>query len=287
MAYQSNGILRLQDGGVASTYMNINSQIGQTVPSSNTSLGYFTIQDNQNYGFFWMMAYKDSNDRLQGQLAFRRKNAAGTAINHNLNLFIDSSGNRAVSFSDAAAWREGLGAVNIAGDTMTGKLILNSGLSIKSGAGSTNPPYFLCLLNSYANGGDVGYVASGNMAAAIGLSADRIYKNIGTTSVATATDTTIGNTGSLSAGVYVVMYRAAFATNTTGRRVVFLASSTSGSVYETNRMTEAPAAGAATELVGCTILELSSATTIYLRVYQNSGGALDVTGQLKVIKIHG
>lgn len=60
--------------------------------------------------------------------------------------------------------------VNRSGDTMTGKLIVN-GLAFSGGAaGQTSPPYFLCLNQSFANGGNVGYVSKANMLSAISTS---------------------------------------------------------------------------------------------------------------------
>lgn len=56
------------------------------------------------------------------------------------------------------------------GDTMTGKLTVH-GLAFSGGAaGQTSPPYFLCLNESFASGGNVGYVNRGNMLSAISTS---------------------------------------------------------------------------------------------------------------------
>lgn len=344
MAFQSDGNLLVEDGGYTSKYNSINSQIGQTIPSNNTALGFFTIHDNQGYGYLWLMGYKDNNDRLQGQLAFRRKNASGTAINHNLNLYIDSSGNRSVSVSDAAAWRAGLGAVNKAGDTMTGSLIVegtspyyySDSTTIDSTIGQTIPDndtpiggYDIRDKNDYvcgwfatrklANdtirselvarrknaGGStltnvlyLGINSAGNRYVtvtdssvwrdALGINYTQVSKTASSVNVTNGTDTNICNTGSLSAGTYVFFYRVSFGSNSTGRRAMFLSTDSSGSNYaEFSRVQVTPVGGSsATEIVGFAIATVSSATTWYLRAYQNSGSTLSCNGQIRYLKIH-
>lgn len=105
-------------------------------------------------------------------------------------------------------------------------------------------------------------------------------------SVSSATDTTLCNSGSLSAGTYIIMFRASFASNSSGRRAIFLATSNSGSTYEGANVTTAPANGAATQLEGVKIVTLTSATTFYLRAYHNAGSSLSTTGRMEILKIH-
>lgn len=50
--------------------------------------------------------------------------------------------------------------------TTTGAMTAQS-LQIKSGTNQSSPPYFLCLNNSFSEGGNVGYVTKSNMLAAI------------------------------------------------------------------------------------------------------------------------
>lgn len=104
--------------------------------------------------------------------------------------------------------------------------------------------------------------------------------------VNTATDTTLCNSGSLSAGTYIIMFRASFASNSSGRRAIYLATSTSGSTTGSANVTTAPANGAATQLEGVKIVTLTSATTYYLRAYQNSGSKLSTTGHMEILRIH-
>ena len=104
--------------------------------------------------------------------------------------------------------------------------------------------------------------------------------------VSSATDTTLCNSGSLSAGTYIIMFRASFASNNSGRRAIFLATSNSGSTYNGANVTTAPANGSATQIEGVKIVTLTSATTFYLRAYQNAGSSLSTTGRMEILKIH-
>lgn len=171
----------------------------------------------------------------------------------------------------------------------TGKIIATNGLDIRGGAGAqTSPPYFLCLSNSFASDGNVGYVNKANMLSAIGAAPVPTisYKNFSALSIANGTDTTLGNTGSLAVGTYLLVATGSFAKNTSGRRCMFLTTTTSGAAP--NRYAEsvvAPANGDATKIQLTYPVEITSATTFYLRAYQNSGGKLSVTGGIAVIKI--
>lgn len=180
-------------------------------------------------------------------------------------------------------------AVQKSGDTMSGKLILDGGLAIKAGSGQTSPPFFLCLNESFANGGNVGYVTKENMAAAIGASLTINTVNGSAITAPTATDTTICNTGSLAGGhYYVILASCNFrASNTTGRRSFFLATSNTGS-YQDRFCVKwiAPTPGSNTFSQLTYITYLSSATTFYLRAYQNSGGNMSVQGGLRVLRLH-
>lgn len=180
-------------------------------------------------------------------------------------------------------------AVQKSGDTMSGKLILDGGLAIKAGSGQTSPPFFLCLNESFANGGNVGYVTKENMAAAIGASLTINTVNGSDVSVPTATDTTLCNTGSLAGGhFYVILASCQFKTSsTTGRRALFLATSNTGGYHDRFCVKWiAPTPGADTFNQLTYVNYLSSATTFYLRAYQNSGSAMNVRGGLRVLRLH-
>ena len=114
------------------------------------------------------------------------------------------------------------------GDTMTGKLILGGGVAITTAPKDTAPDYFLTLHESFANGGTVGWISKADMKSGIGFDGTITERNGSATNVTTATDTTLCNSGSLSAGTYILQCMAQFAASSSGRRVIFLATSTSG-----------------------------------------------------------
>ena len=90
------------------------------------------------------------------------------------------------------------------------------------------------------------------------------------------------------AGTYVIVGYASFASNASGTRSMLIASSPTGSsaIVTSARARVAPVTGFETTF-GCSgILKATAAGTWYLRVWQNSGSALNVTGaQLTAIKI--
>ena len=110
------------------------------------------------------------------------------------------------------------------------------------------------------------------------------FENI---SVANTTDTNVGNTGSLAAGTYILVCTASFANNSTGRRVIYLANSASGSAMNRySRITQSATTGAATQLQLTYPVTITSATTFYMGVYQASGGELNCTNLgIKIIRL--
>lgn len=86
----------------------VDSRVGQTVPSTSVGLGGYTITDKNGYDVAWIEVIKNSSDTLRYRLGFRREVGSNT-IDHHLNLYIESSGTRTVTVTDAAAWRTGLG----------------------------------------------------------------------------------------------------------------------------------------------------------------------------------
>ena len=109
-----------------------------------------------------------------------------------------------------------------------------------------------------------------------------------TVSLTNNTDTTLCNTGSLSAGTYIINGQATFNEDTTGFRRLFLARSNTGSADNRfMRVTSAPASGSDTHMQIQYFVTLESATTFYLRARQTSGGALNVSqAGIQVLKIH-
>ena len=168
----------------------------------------------------------------------------------------------------------------------SGKLVSNKGFAIKSAPKDTSPDYFLTLHESFANGGTVGWIAKADMSSAIGMGTAAEH-NGSSTSVPNATDTTLCNSGSLSAGTYLLQCVAQFAASSSGRRVLFLTTSSTGS--NINRYTQiigAPSPSNYTQMSFTYPVTITATTTFYLRAYQNSGGAINVTGGIRVLKIH-
>lgn len=58
---------------------------------------------------------------------FARNQGTGTSIDNSLTLGVAHDGTRTVSVTQPSAWRDAIGAVNIAGDTMTGNLTISNG----------------------------------------------------------------------------------------------------------------------------------------------------------------
>lgn len=111
-------------------------------------------------------------------------------------------------------------------------------------------------------------------------------KNGNSTNVATATDTTLCNSGSLSAGTYIIKARVQFAASSSGRRVIFLSTSSTGSFVDRyTRLIVAPSPSSYTEVELTYLTTITSATTYYLRAYQNSGSTLACTGGIEYVKL--
>lgn len=108
----------------------------------------------------------------------------------------------------------------------------------------------------------------------------------GAVSVPNSSDTTIGNTGSLTRGHhYLILGTASFPNNSNGIRALFLATSSTGSNVDRFCLArQLPVNGAATYMQVVYICNPSSNTTYYLRAFQNSGGSLSVTGGLRVLR---
>lgn len=92
----------------------IDSQIGKTIPDSNSSLGGYDVYDGADtaYRVFFSEVIKTTNDDLYKSFILRRKNASGTEIRNGFYLHINASGTPTVSFTDTAtvnAWRNALG----------------------------------------------------------------------------------------------------------------------------------------------------------------------------------
>lgn len=120
------GTLYLNSASVASIGGNLvakstNITYGTT---STTTVGnsYIWLRDNSDKGLGYLRSVIWANNIYGVQLAAR--NNASTVVENILGLRVDSSGTRSVQVSDSAPWRSAIGAVNKAGDTMTGNLTI-------------------------------------------------------------------------------------------------------------------------------------------------------------------
>lgn len=105
--------------------------------------------------------------------------------------------------------------------------------------------------------------------------------------VPSATDTSLLNTGLLTAGTYILRYEANFTTNATGRRHIHLSTTSGGaSINRHNGVTIPAVSGATTQIASVYLVTITSATTYYLTVHQNSGSTLTVGGGMRILKIH-
>lgn len=104
--------------------------------------------------------------------------------------------------------------------------------------------------------------------------------------VATATDTTLSNTGPLPIGYYAILAGVSFPNNGTGRRVAFLSTTSTGSTVHTRlaEITQLPVSGVAHQMQFTYLVHLTTPTTFYLRCYQNSGSSLSCRGDLRIFR---
>lgn len=94
-----------------------------TVPETSVSDKRVYFRDKLNVIFGKLQSIFMSDGRIGMQLGTQRA-VNGSTVENNVNLYIDASGNRTVTFTSPAVWRSALNAVNKAGDTMTGNLTL-------------------------------------------------------------------------------------------------------------------------------------------------------------------
>lgn len=117
---------------------------------------------------------------------------------------------------------------------------------------------------------------------------DQVNHNPSAINVANNTYTTLTNTGSLSAGQYLFCVDTSFSSNSNGYREAIITNSntSTSSVDRYSAITQSPAVGKATNFQFAVLMNVSSATTYYLRVYQNSGSTLSVGGGIRTIRLH-
>lgn len=105
--------------------------------------------------------------------------------------------------------------------------------------------------------------------------------------VSTSTNTTLGSI-TLAAGTWVVAVSTTFASNTSGRRVVYFADDSTVSTVGVGQMaalTQAPASGGMSKYSSTAIVTHASQTTYYCRAWQNSSSTLSCQCFLRAVRI--
>lgn len=108
----------------------------------------------------------------------------------------------------------------------------------------------------------------------------------GTKNLATSTDATIMNTGSLAVGKYLIVAGCAFSSNATGQRAVYFTTNSAGGDAIQQGRIALPSIGQPRYQVSM-LLNVNTATTYYLGVWQNSGSTLTVSaGYMNILKLN-
>ena len=107
--------------------------------TSMTAVKYSTLyfRDKNNESNAYVQSWQSTNGNTNLGLYARRKDENNADVVNGITLTMARNGTRTVSVSTPAGWRSAIGAVNIAGDTMTGNL------TIKTSGSPT-----LCLQNT-------------------------------------------------------------------------------------------------------------------------------------------
>ena len=105
-------------------------------------------------------------------------------------------------------------------------------------------------------------------------------------SVASSTNVTLCNTGSLAPAIYLFFVDVNFPSNNTGRRGVFLSWSDTGSAMDRySNVNVPPVNGDTTRVLFSVVQNITSTSTAYLRVWQNSGSTMSVGGGIRRIRL--
>lgn len=140
-----------------------------------------------------------------------------------------------------------------------------------------------------------GLTASNAQAAIIEVNRkiDLPYINVSTSSAVSCASgitnyTTLINSGELSAGLWLVTYWGSFESVTSAngnRRIILTTESTGTSPRYNSTITAVACSGSATQLQGCKLLNLSTATTLYLRASHSQGSSITANGELRLTRL--
>lgn len=122
----------------------------------------------------------------------------------------------------------------------------------------------------------------------LGMGNSPVNHTSGTVSIPNQTDTTVANTGALSAGTYLLQVFGQFGQNSTGRRVVFIATSANGTPYDQYYgQVEVQASSSHYTQIGFTyVVTITASTTFYVRLWQNSGTSFNAHGGIRHYLLH-
>lgn len=112
------------------------------------------------------------------------------------------------------------------------------------------------------------------------------YSNSGSSSVTSGSNATLCSIQNLPAGVYVVEATCRFANNTTGRRGLRIDTSSSASAESATQHTTVVSAASGYTIVNtAAVMSFSAQSTVYARIYQNSGSSLSTSGYMYAVRI--
>lgn len=292
----------------------ISTRIGAETLTSNTNLHSIYGYDSNGDSVFYSQLIRNTNNETYVSFVHRRYSAnGGTQYLNGFYLYIDNSGNPRVAFptdDSKNAWVTALNAVTRDGGSLTGNLeVVATGASVRrltaTNSAASVSTYVAASGNHgvysqtlakwllYANTDGNVYVNGLNLSSAdaartaLGVNGTVTVKSASSVSVASSTYVAITNSGSLSAGTYVVRYFIEYPTNATGRRITIVGtSSASSSAFNYMVDSRNAVSGGATRANGFGVFTITSATTLYLNAWQNSGSALSCNGRMEILKIH-
>lgn len=266
------GNLRIEHGGLPiyeTRSTSISTKVGETIPASATVVGGLNYYDKDSFECFYTETYKTDNDAVYQNYAVRRRDASDNIIDHGFYLWIDPNGTRRTTFTEAEAWRRGLG--------------LSTATPLMDGTAS----YGSSTMYAREDHRHPTDTSRASVASVNDLKNVQVSHNPNAVNVTNNADTTLTNTGPLSVGTYLLLGEATFANNATGRRVLFFSTTSSGAAIDRYaQVVHAAASGAGTQIQLCYIARITAATTIYLRGYQSSGSTLSVNSGIRVLKLH-
>ena len=243
-------------------------------------------KDDELIGF--IQSYRTTAGRI-GLRFYARNEVSGSEEDCGFSIGVNEDGTPRVGMTTGApaAWRSAIGA---AASSHTHSIYFSSEVSrtantvLAAPNGSAGTASFRKLVEA-----DIPELPASKIT---GLGSTQ-NTDLGTKeNVATATWTEVLGSGksrvSIPAGTWIVVVSVSFASSATGRRVAIFTSSSTGTSYAYNATASEMVAavnGGPTKITFTTTVSVSAATPYYLRVWQNSGSALNVSGYVRLTRI--